>query len=124
MSKALDVDTYHKYLVFLANEVTRVIQAGAGDDDVVRLTAEFNAFKQRCLESDLPEEIRSHIGKIHVNYTSRAVGRSTWLIIGGIMTVGIAALVLYSIRKRERKDLLRDLKTHLEALAMRTKMRY
>lgn len=124
MAQVLDIGTYHKYLGFLAQEVTRMMNDGADDDALVRLTAEFNTFKARCLHSDLPEGIKADIGRIHVNYSSKAVARSTWMIFVAIFTLGTWAALLSYARKRERLGLLRDLKTHLEALAMRTKLRY
>lgn len=124
MAQQLDIDGYHKYLGFLAQEVTRVMRDGADDDALVRLTAEFKAFKDRCLASGLPNDIKSDIGRIQVNYTSKAVSRSTWLILATALSLGIWAALLSYKRNLERMDLLQELKTHLEALAMRTRMRH
>ena len=119
----MTTEKYHKYLVFMAGEVTKAMTDGATDDQLVRLTAEFNTFKAKCLDSDLPEVIKTDISKIHVNYSSAMVARSTWWLIAGVLTLGTVALILYYKRQSARKYLLRDLKTHLESLAMRTKRR-
>jgi hypothetical protein len=115
----MTTETYRHYLDFMATEVAKAMAHGATDDMMVRLSVEFNAFKQKCIPSDLPEHMKKDISKIHMNYSNKEVAKSTWTIIIGVLTLGFASLILYYMRQNERKELLRELKTHLEALSMR-----
>ena len=118
----MTVDTYLKYLRFMADEASKAMEDPT-DDVVVRLTSEFNIFKAKCAASGLPEKIRSEISRIHVNYTASQTARSTWVIVLGVLTIGFFAVLLYYRRRFERREYLQELKTHLEALAMRSSMR-
>ncbi len=118
----MTVDTYLKYVRFMADEASKAM-VDPTDDIVVRLASEFNAFKARCMDSPLPETIRTELSRIHVNYTSKETAKSTWMIIFGVLSVGIVAVLLYYRRRSERREYLQELKTHLEALAMRSSMR-
>ncbi len=118
----MTVETYLKYVRFLADEASKAMEDPA-DDVVVRLTSEFNTFKEKGLNSTLPERTKSEIARIHVNYTSKETAKSTWVIIFGVLSLGIIAALLYYRRKSERREYLQELKTHMEALAMRSSMR-
>lgn len=118
----MTVETYLKYVRFLAEEASKAME-NPTDDVVVRLTSEFNTFKDQCMNSALPEMIRSEISRIHLNYTPEETARSTWVIIIGVLSIGFIAALLYYRRRSERREYLQELKTHLEALAMRSSMR-
>ncbi len=118
----MTVETYLKYVRFMAEETSKAMEDPT-DDVVVRLSSEFNAFKEKCMAGTLPEAIRSEVSRVHVNYTPSETAKSTWAIIFGVLTLGTVAGLLYYRRRSERKEYLQDLKTHLEALAMRSSMR-
>ncbi len=119
----MDIDAYHKYLSFMAGEAAKVM-TDPSDDEVIRLSTEFNAFKERCATSDLPAEVKQEIAKVKVDYTSAATSKSTWMIYAGVLTFGVAALIFYYRRLGERRELVQGLKSHLDALSMRTRLRY
>ena len=119
----MDIDAYHKYLSFMAGEAAKVI-TDPSNDAVKSFSAEFNAFKERCAASDLPAEVKQDIANVKVHYTSADTSKSTWMIYTGILTFGVAALIFYYRRQGERRALVQGLKSHLEALAMRTRLRY
>ena len=118
----MTVDTYHKYLLFLAGECGRAM-SDPSDDVVIRLTSEVNDFKGKCAASSLPIIVKAEVAELHIDFSSKKVERGSQLIWAGVLTLGLWALLLQYRRNSERRSFLLELKTDLEALAMRSKMR-
>ena len=124
MAKTLDIDSVHEYLGFLAEEVTHALQADADVGAIARLNMELGRFEQQCLVSSLPQEFTTYFIELLTDLRKTANSSSVVsVLIDG--TVGLVTGVpVFFAEDEQRMNLLRGLKTDLEALAMRTKREY
>lgn len=123
MASVLDIETFHKYLGFLATETTRLIRTGPDEDALDRLNVELSTLLDRCHKSSLPEDLARRYSTVFANYkrtSSENVGAS---VADGVITMITNFSFTYA-RQRRQIQVLQELKTDLEALAMHTKLHH
>ena len=124
MPQQLDTATLHKYVMFLAKQVTDVIRSGAEEEKLERLHVELDRFDLCCKSDQPPDELRARYGSLLNDY-KRSVAKPT--IAAGLFDTLIGAIAHGSFRYtriRRLVEILQGLKTDLKALAMHTKLRY
>lgn len=124
MSKALDIDTLHKYLLFLAGQVRNALSSGAEEEGVAWMHIELNTLAERCVHADLPARVVEAYLKLHQDYrtTSSEIPLHAALIDGLVQL--ITHFSFNNARKQRQLEVLHGLKTDLEGLAMHIKMNY
>jgi hypothetical protein len=123
MTTALDIDTFHRYLSFLATETTRLIRTGPDQDGTDRLNVELATFLDRCVNSQLPADLVGRYSELLETFkraSSENVGAS---ILDGLITMVTNFSFTYA-REKKQLQVLQELKTDLEALAMYTKLHH
>jgi hypothetical protein len=121
--KVLDVDSFIKYVDFLAQEVTQVIRSEADQDAVERLHVELDTFRGRFNASQVPEALTAQFLTLYDIYHRSASESARATLIDGVVTV-LSGLWFRETRKRNQLEVLRGLKTDLEALSMHSKLHY
>ncbi|MCR9173504.1 MAG: hypothetical protein NXI10_13470 [bacterium] len=121
----MTLETCIKYLDFVANECTRYLNdRRVTDDELISLVIEMQRFQEKCLASDLPEEIKEKIAEIKLNYSIKKVERSTKYLIVAFITFGSWALLLYYRQQAKRKQILNEIKFDTSRLASSIRMNY
>ena len=121
----MTIETCIKYLDYVANECDRHLRDGrVTDDELINLSVEIQRFKEQCITSDLPEEIRSKIAGITMKYTVEKVERSTWFIFVAFATFGVWAGIINHRQQSKRKETLKQIQFDASRLASHLRMNY
>lgn len=121
--RALDTDTFHAYLGFLAKEVTALISAEGDRDGLERLHVEMNGFRARFNASQVPDELKHKFLDLCDDYHRTLAQDVSATLIDSVVTF-MSGIWFREAGKRKRIEALKGLKTDLEALAMHTKLHY
>jgi hypothetical protein len=107
----MDIKTCISYLDFVVAECDRHLRnKQVTDDELVNLIIEFQRFQVQINESALPEGIKRKIAEIKLNYSIKAVERSSWFLMVAVLTFGSWAIILNMRRQAKRKEALNLLK--------------
>ncbi|MBL7951178.1 MAG: hypothetical protein JNM62_05615 [Flavobacteriales bacterium] len=123
MAIVLDIDTFHKYLGFLATETTQLLRKGPDEDGLDRLNVELTTLLDRCANSSVPEDLIGRYSTVLAAYkkaSSENVGAS---VVDGLITMITNFSFTYA-RQKKQIQVIQELKTDLEALAMYAKLHY
>jgi hypothetical protein len=121
--KVLDIETFTKYVDFLAQEVTGVVRSETDQDAVERLHVELDNFRGRFNASQVPEALTTKFLTLYDVYHRSASESARATLIDGVVTV-LSGVWFRETRKRNQLEVLRGLKTDLEALSMHSKLHY
>lgn len=121
----MNVETCIKYLDFVSNECSRHLKDGrVTDDELINLIIELQRFKEKCLDGELPQEIKSKIFEIKMNYTIKKVERGTWFLVAAFATFGSWAILMYWRQQSRRKEILNDIKFDTSRLSSFVRINY
>lgn len=114
-----------KSLDFVSQECERHLRDGhVTDDELVNLIIEFQRFQESVNESNLPEEIKSKIAEIELNYSIQRIERGTYYMIVAVLTLGSWAIILHMIKQARRKQILNGIKFDASRLSSHIKLNY
>ena len=121
----MEINTAKKYLNFVSDECERhLLDGNVSDDELNQLIIEFNRFRERITESNLPEEIKKEIRELTFDYNVNKVKRSSFLIILSILTFGTVGYLLASKRQSNRIRTLENLQQSVSSLEFKIKLNY
>src|SRR5690606_13888309 len=119
------IETCIKYLDYVAEECERHLKDGkVTDDELVNFIIELERFKEQCLNSQLPEEIKSKISELHISYTIKGVERGTWYLIAAFATLGSWAILIHMRQQSKRKQILNEIKFDTSRLSSFIRLNY
>ncbi|TNE70825.1 MAG: hypothetical protein EP333_09855 [Bacteroidetes bacterium] len=121
----MNIETSIRYLDFVSQECERHLRDGqVTDDELVNLIIEFQRFQESVNASNLPEEIKSKISQIELNYSIQRVERGTYYMIVAVLTLGSWAIILHMIKQARRKQILNGIKFDASRLSSHIKLNY
>lgn len=121
----MDIEICIKYLDFVSNECNKHLKDGnVTDDELINLIIEIQRFKEKCLDSELPQEIKSKLSEVNIHYTIKKVERSTWFLFAAFVTFGSWAILMYWRQQAKRKQVLNDIKFDTSRLSSSLRINY
>lgn len=121
----MDIKTCISYLDFVVAECDKHLRdKQVTDDELVNLIIEFQRFQVQINESALPEEIKRKIAEIKLNYSIKAVERSSWFLMVAVLTFGSWAIILNMRKQAKRKEALNLLKFDATRLSSFVRFNY
>lgn len=121
----MDVETCIKYLDFVSTECERHLRDGeVTDDELINLIIEFQRFQNKTMLSELPEEIRSKISDIKLDYTIKGVERGNLYFVAAFLSFGAWASIISMRKQAKRKETLELLKFDTSRLASFIRLNY
>ncbi|MBL1279353.1 MAG: hypothetical protein COA33_003735 [Fluviicola sp.] len=121
----MNIETCIKYLDYVSHECTRHLNDGrVTDDELVNLIIDVQRFKEKCMGSDLPHEIKSKISDIEMNYSIKRVERGTWYLLAAFASFGSWALIIYMRQQSKRKQALNEIKFDTSRLSSFIRLNY
>lgn len=121
----MDIQTCRKYLDFVSIESIRHLKdREITDDELISLIIELQRFQEKCLNSNLPEELKLKISEIKLNYSIKGVERGGWFLVAAFVTFGTWALIIYYRQQSKRKETLQGIQFDTSRLASFIRMNY
>lgn len=121
----MDISTSIKYLNYVSQECERLLRDGqVTDEELMHLIIEFERFQNQVRESVLPEELKSKVSEIKLNYTLKGVERGKWFIVAAFLTFGAWAIIIHMRKQSNRKQTLKDLKFDTSRLSSFVTLNY
>jgi hypothetical protein len=117
----MNTDMYHKYLLFMAGEAAGAMK-DPSTDRMIRLSAEFKDFHAKSMASALPTALKEDLAGVNFSYSHADASRSVWMLVAGVLSLGVFAVIMYYTRRSGRAGMARNFKTALEAAAMRASL--
>lgn len=124
-ARKMDIETCIKYLDYVAGECSRHLKDGrVTDDELVNFIIELERFKEKCLISQLPEELKSRIADLKLSYTIKGVERGTWYLVAAFVTFGAWAILIHARQQAKRKQILNEIKFDTQRLSSFIRLNY
>lgn len=121
----MDIATSIKYLDYVSQECERLLRDGqVTDEELLHLIVEFERFQNQIRESELPDELKSKVSAIKLNYTFKEVERGKWSMALGFLTLGAWAIIIHMRKQSNRKQTLNDLKFDTSRLSSFVTLNY
>lgn len=121
----MDVETCIKYLNFVSSECQKHLgDKGVTDDELTSLIVELQRFKESCLNSELPEEVKTKVSAIRINVNLKQAERGTWYAIIDRFTFGVFTIFNSSRHPSQRKKILDDIRYDTASLASSIRLHY
>lgn len=121
----MDIATCMKYLQFVSGECNRCLtHSSVRDEALGQLIIEFTRFQEKVKLSELPEELKSKVSDIKLNYSASSVARGDWYFFAAFLTFGVSAGILSWKIQSARKKALQTLKIETEQLATFIRLTY
>lgn len=121
----MDVNTCIKYLDFVSRECERyLMDRRVTDEELISLIVELERFKEKCRTSKLPNELKSNILDLKIDYTEKGVERSSWYTLAAFATFGAWTLLIHYRQQRKRKQTLSDIRFDTSRLSSHVKLNY
>jgi len=121
----MEIETCIKYLDYVSEECNRHLKDGqVTDDELVHFIIELDRFKDKCVSSQLPDELNSKILDLKISYTIKGVERGTWYLIAAFATFGSWAILIHMRQQSKRKQILNEIKFDTSRLSSYIKLNY
>ena len=121
----MDIETCIKYLNYVSQECERHLRdKQVTDDELSNLIIQFQRFQDKTAKSNLPDEIKTKISDIKLNYSLKNVERGTWFLIAAFLTLGSWGVVISMNKQKKRKEALTGLKFDTSRLASNIRLNY
>ena len=98
----MDRETCVKFLRYLIGEINRyLIDGHPSDSEIILFINEFDNFKKKVAESNLPIELKEYIKDLRFQYSVKQIDRSPFYFVISYLTLGIwANAVMFGILDR------------------------
>jgi hypothetical protein len=121
----MDIETCIKYLNFVSNECSKHLKdKEVTDDELTSLIVELQRFKDTCVYSQLPQEVKTKVSAIRIDITLKEAGRGTWYALVDRFTFGIFTRFNSSRQPSQRRKILDDIRYDTASLASFTRLHY
>lgn len=121
----MNIETCIKYLDFVSGECNRYLKDGnVSDDELVNFIIELERFKEKCINSILPEELKLKISELKISYTIKGVERGTWYLVAAFASIGSWAFLIHMRQQAKRKQILNEIKFDTSRLSSFIRLNY
>lgn len=106
-----------KFISYLVGEIDQYLTDGVvTEDEMVLLINEWNNFRTKVENSDLPETIKTKISQLGFDYALKDLKRSYLYFIIALLTLGIWAIIVRTRKKRNWLHSLGEMRSDLNIL--------
>jgi hypothetical protein len=113
----MEIEILEKYLHYLSGEINRYINDGvATDNEMIQFINEWNNFKNKVEESELPLSIKSKINELDFGYSVKKIDKNYTYILLTFITLGFWAFVIRYRMKRDRVFALEGIRNDLNRI--------
>jgi hypothetical protein len=80
--------------------------------------------QEKCINSNLPDELKLKISELKMTYTIKGVERGKWFLIAAFASFGTWALLIHLRQQSNRKRILNEIKFDTARLSSFLKLNY
>ena len=94
------------------------------DEELISLIIELERFREKCKTSELPNNLKSKIVNLKIDFTVKGVKRGSWYTLVAFATFGAWTLLVHYRQQRKRKQTLNGIRFDTSRLSSYVKLNY